>query len=185
MLVHERDEPLGFCCSEVEVPWRSVPASDADGEQSGAGAESGLPSASALIELDRVNFAMFLLRNRPRQRHNSDHAGDPANGGPRSRSVPPTPVGRLGSTWRTYFRAFSPHRIAACRLSRALIPRLHCHISCSADGRRVAGARARENSEAPSPVVRSQQGLTYQLHMSEAEAHGFAVFLAERSKVRA
>jgi hypothetical protein len=88
----------------------------------------------------------------------------------------------------------------------------------------VAGARARENSEAPSPVVRSQKassngeidpnqqqgrpveskltfsaghdrlsigltsnetGLTYHLHMSEAEAQRFAVFVAERSKVRA
>lgn len=30
-----------------------------------------------------------------------------------------------------------------------------------------------------------ETGLTYQLHMSEAEAHRFAVFLAERSQVRA
>ena len=30
-----------------------------------------------------------------------------------------------------------------------------------------------------------ETGLTYHLHMSEAEAHRFAVFLAERSTVRA
>jgi hypothetical protein len=30
-----------------------------------------------------------------------------------------------------------------------------------------------------------ETGLTYHLHMTEAEAHRFAVFLAERSKVRA
>ena len=29
-----------------------------------------------------------------------------------------------------------------------------------------------------------ETGLTYHLHMSEAEAHRFAVFFAERSKVR-
>jgi hypothetical protein len=29
-----------------------------------------------------------------------------------------------------------------------------------------------------------ENGLSYHLHMSEAEAHRFAVFLAERSKVR-
>jgi hypothetical protein len=29
-----------------------------------------------------------------------------------------------------------------------------------------------------------ENGLTYHLHMSEAEAHRFAVFLAERNKVR-
>ena len=30
-----------------------------------------------------------------------------------------------------------------------------------------------------------ESGLTYHLHMSEAEAHRFAVFLAEHSRVRA
>jgi hypothetical protein len=29
-----------------------------------------------------------------------------------------------------------------------------------------------------------ENGVTYHLHMSEAEAHRFAVFLAERNKVR-
>jgi hypothetical protein len=34
-------------------------------------------------------------------------------------------------------------------------------------------------------LTSNETGLTYHLHMSEAEAHRFAVFVAERSKVRA